>query len=546
MSGSGRLWLLPLLALAPFGIDFLTARPSAVRTVGLLGIAIAACGMARWILVRPNNPLDVVGEAGSRRIVLALAAGYLLVGGFLSLLQHRAFGEILGQDTAYFSQLLWSTSHGEGFRGQILNDLIYSPPIRSHFGAHNSPFLFLLAPLSRLLPGAPALLLARTLALAVTAVPAFAFLRRHLPGPSAVILTAALLVHPTLLAGSFHSLYELPFALPFLAGAIYFLDVRRPVPYALCLLAAVTVREDLALVAAMIGITALFRRGGVRWAAATIAASAVWFVGSYAWVMPHFGGESSGSVVTGLFARFGDSPVDILLGMLRDPVGVLQELLGARDRTYLLQLGRSTGLVWSLGLVSLAAAPALFFNLLLSDTKFGTTILFYHYSLVPALALLLGAGQGIGRLARRLAERAGGRERASAVLALSVLAASVAGSFDVLSPQTLRRLRPGSQAGALREAVARIPPRASASAPRGVLPHLAARSELFVLDEIARYRPEPRPDYVLIDTDLERARIFREHRETYLDYVARVLREPEYHLLMDRDGVRLYRREGVP
>ena len=47
-----------------------------------------------------------------------------------------------------------------------------------------------------------------------------------------------MLLQPGLLGGSFHSFYELPFALPFLAGAVLYLVRGRPLAYALCVAGA--------------------------------------------------------------------------------------------------------------------------------------------------------------------------------------------------------------------------------------------------------------------------------------------------------------------
>ena len=63
------------------------------------------------------------------------------------------------------------------------------------------------------------------------------------------------------------------------------------------------------------------------------------------------------------------------------------------------------------------------------------------------------------------------------------------------------------------------------------------------MDEITRYPDEPRPQWALIDGDLDRARIFRIYRESQLKWVRDVLEGPEYELVFEREGIRLYRRQ---
>ena len=45
-----------------------------------------------------------------------------------------------------------------------------------------------------------------------------------------------------------------------------------------------------------------------------------------------------------------------------------------------------------------------------------------------------------------------------------------------------------------------------------------------------------------MDDDLDRAKVFRDYRASFLEYRRRVLEGPDYEVAFERDGIRLFRR----
>jgi len=148
---------------------------------------------------------------------------------------------------------------------------------RNLMGDHTSFILVLLAPIYWVAPGAGTLLGSQSLAAALGAVPVFLYARRRLGNEAAALLLAVLfLLHPALQWTALEDFHPDMYLVPLVMFAIYGALTRQWRMYAICVVLALLVKEDAALVVVPLGVWVALRRNrtiglvtigaGVAWA----------------------------------------------------------------------------------------------------------------------------------------------------------------------------------------------------------------------------------------------------------------------------------------
>jgi uncharacterized membrane protein len=228
-----------------------------------------------------------------------------------------------GPDTAYFTQALDLMAHGKRpFLAYYGIDL---------FGDHSNYLLFALAPLAAILPVVPVLLVSQAAAGAAAVWPLWLILRRRfeLTAGISLSLLVAYALHPALQNANVADFHLDLFAVPFLAGSIYFaLDpVRVSRWYWVCVAGALLTREEVAVTVMLVGLLVSFRRRRVG--LITVGAALVWGVLQYALVKPAFTGGTE--LAKARLAEYGgESLFDVLSAWITHP-GLYGGRLIARD-----------------------------------------------------------------------------------------------------------------------------------------------------------------------------------------------------------------------
>ena len=196
----------------------------------------------------------------------------------MSIGKHNSYHSSL-IDLGIFDQVIWNTAHGRWFWDTL------DPYVQLHhlfLAQHFSPGLAVLAPLYWVAPNVDTLLVAQTLALALGAVPTYLLARRRLADERiAVLLAIAYLAFPSLAYANLFDFHEIVMAVPLLAFAVERLDARRPLAGVLCLLAAMTFKEEVGLIVAGFGVFVYFAQhrrvlgaalalGGFAWTALVV------------------------------------------------------------------------------------------------------------------------------------------------------------------------------------------------------------------------------------------------------------------------------------
>ncbi len=358
-------------------------------------------------------------------------------------------------DLGQVAQAVWNSSRGR-FVEQTDNGFL-----ATRLTDHVEPILALISPVLWVWEDVRALLLLQVLAVAVGAwfVYELALLRMGrvlTPGewgqiwrrepllsqarPLAFALALAWLLAPQLQSAVLTEFHAAPLAAPLILWALWAVEQRRWRHFAAAALLVAGVKEEMALLAALLGLWAIWRawgelradqrraalpaappaagalepgalepgarcyaraaRPGMVWGAAIFAAALGWFALATFVIVPRFAAPLYGVAESGYFARYGalgDSPLDMLRSIVTQPALVWQILREPARLHYLWRLIAPFALLPLLGPeLILLALPVLLANVLSAyPAQFYDE---FHYSapLIPYMAA--AAAFGLGRI----------------------------------------------------------------------------------------------------------------------------------------------------
>ncbi|MFQ5578920.1 MAG: DUF2079 domain-containing protein, partial [Anaerolineae bacterium] len=177
-------------------------------------------------------------------IILLFAITFSL----LALNRHAAF-ESNGFDLGNVNQAVWNTARGQflGFTNML--------PLTNRLALHVEPVLLLLVPFYWLGVGGPEfLLVAQAVVVALGAWPLYRIARRRLGGWGGVVIAAAYLLYPALEAAVMFDFHAVTLAPTFFLFTLDALERENLPGAAVSLGLAMACKEDMGLVAAMLGL----------------------------------------------------------------------------------------------------------------------------------------------------------------------------------------------------------------------------------------------------------------------------------------------------
>ncbi|MEQ9408664.1 MAG: DUF2079 domain-containing protein [Fuerstiella sp.] len=259
-------------------------------------------------------------------------------------------------DSAMYEEHLWNIRHGKGFRSYLDQGLF--------LGEHIQVIHLLLLPLHVLWPSHLLLELAESIALGSCAIPVFLIARRHTRSSRAASLLAMAWLfyfpmHYLDIAIDQKTFRPIALGVPFLFWLIEFSERGQFKTAFVCLLLALSAKEDMALVtfplmtvmAVMAWLqtrprhragqgsvsecTAAGQQRAVRWFGGMALFSAAYLVAAVLLIIPAF---RSGDAVhySRYFGDLGGSPSELVRTALTEPERVLTRILSARTLLYAL------------------------------------------------------------------------------------------------------------------------------------------------------------------------------------------------------------------
>ena len=484
------------------------------------------------------RPLSVSPEAPPSRAVwrepLLLAGTALAAAVFaaVSILRHEDLQS--SSDLALYDQAVWHYSRFEVPRTTVLLRL---PNV---LGDHFDPILVLLAPLYWIWSDVRMLLVAQALLIAASAVPVFAYCASKVGRHAALALAAAYLIFWGVHSAVVFDFHNIAFAPLLIACLVLAADRERWAWFFVLVIPLLAVKEDQAVLVAFLGLYLLARRSWWQ-GAATLAIGVGWFVIVTRLLLPWAGGGAE--YVHWSYDALGSGLGDALLNMARDPLLPFEAFFaeGAERKIATIAL---LGVPF-LGLVlasplAILTIPLLAERMLSSNPNLWGTG--FHYSLLIAPVLAMGAADGIRRLQRLGPLLHRPRFALACAAAIVLLTVVVSAPLSPLALATNRSTyeRSGAERAGY-AAMGEIPPEASVAALNIFTPHLSHRDEIYALGRGRLLEP----DYILVELSA-RARPFYSSPRAMANVAAAVAaRRPAYETLIEQDGLLLLRHRRL-
>ncbi len=356
------------------------------------------------------------------------------------------------------------------------------------WGHHINAVFLLLAPFARLGMPAEFLIVAQAIVLAVGALPV-AWLGRTRSGSAGVgaACAAVYLLHPALGWLGWVTFHPEALAVTPLLFAAWFLQTRRYGRLALCIVLALSCREDAGLIVAMLGVAWIIRAAFARLRSGgrsrirtdfvagllTFASGLGWFLACSRWLIPAALGRDV-YYIDRFYARFGTTMSEVAAHLATHP-GTLASL-GAQpqSRTYLMDLFLPLGGIPLMGISSLSALPQLV-AAIAADSPYVRDVRF-QYTALMLPGLMLATVEVLSAVWRR--RRTVGRVLVGWVVLCSVTAAFMRGPLPGgVASNNWKKSDPARVT--LDRAVAMVPSDAKVAAADNLAPHLSHRRDLY-------------------------------------------------------------------
>jgi uncharacterized membrane protein len=415
-----------------------------------------------------------------KRILWGFILFYIIFFGIFTSLRHYNF-QTQTWDMGIFVQTFWNTIHGNIMQNSI-------EEIKNHFGVHMSPWLFVLTPGYVIFPSPYYLLIIQTLIIALGAWPLYLLAKKLLARPWPLILAAGYLFYPALHWINIFDFHPIAFLPPLLITAFYFLEEKRWPWSALFLTLSASTQEDAILIVLFVGIYLLFKGSAERkFGLAVILLSAFYFLLSTQIIMPALGG---GLLRLDRYSQFGSTAPEIVKNIFLQPKILAQTLFKAEKFRYLLWLFLPVAFLPFFSRTAfILLVPGLLENLL---TNFNAQFTgFYQYDSILVPAIFISSIFGIKNLLSRRPKYA---SQLKWLLILTIAAGYLVRSpvNPVFFPAGLFQSNP--HWSAFRQMIKSVPPDATVAAQTNLVPHLANRKSIYMLNT----EPFP-PDFILID-----------------------------------------------
>jgi uncharacterized membrane protein len=422
--------------------------------------------------VEAGTVVEVAEErpAVDARPVLVLGlmiALFLVVFGTLTWRQQSNFGTF-GFDHGIFDQEVWLASR--------FKDPFLTTRGLNMWANHVNPIIYVLVPFYWFGAGAHFLYVVQTAAFASGAIALWLIARDKLDNEwIALTIPAAWLLYPSLQWMTWWHFHPECFAVPALLFAWYFAEHRRWLPYALCVVALVAVKEDAALVGIMLGVIVAIRKDR-KVGLLTAGASLVWLLICLKLIIPHAVGGSN-PFYADQFSALGNSTNEIVFNAIRHPSRILHLATEHSRRTYYGQMLLPVGLIARAAPdVLLLALPTILVNIVNGQAY--THNYKYQYSAIVSVVIFLAVISAIARM-----PKPGLRRFLAGALCACALSTSLLWGPSPLNPRAYksgiwaRDSSPHLQAVAA--AVLSVPLSAGVAASYTIVPHLTHRKVIY-------------------------------------------------------------------
>lgn len=421
--------------------------------------------------------------------------------GALAINLNRYYSFYASYDQGIFNQVLWNSSYGRFFQSSLSSQLSTNvvhggefPDVAYHrLGQHFTPLLLLWLPIYGLFRSAVALIFIQVGLITAAGLVLYRLARCYLDRPLSVAIAtsyygANAVLGPTLC--NFHDNCQIPLLMFTLLLA---LERRCWWLFGLMALLIPWVREDSGVVLFGVGLYLLVRRRYPLLGLGLCLYSVAYCILVTTYAMPLFSADATQRFAQERFGQYltgsGSSSLDIVRGMVANPLLLLREIVSPPDRTLLYLLGHGLPLAFVPGIALdawlIAGCPL--FQLLVAQGKVEPLSINVRYAMALVPGVFYGAILWWARRREPMVLFRSWRKFWAGCLTLSFALMFLSNpnrslSFivpDSLTPRVyVPLIEQWHHASAIYPLLAQIPPQASVSATTYLVPHLSSRRTL--------------------------------------------------------------------
>lgn len=444
------------------------------------------------------------------------------------------------------------------------------------FGTHFAPILYLFAVPFYFLPRPEILIVLQTLLIGSAALPLYWYAKEKSNSEaSALFITCAFLLYPTLNYITIYDFEYLRFSIPALMFTFYFLYKGKRLLYLLFLVLSLLIREEVSLVTFMLGIYSFFIMRKRKLGLITSMVSIAYFGAVIGYVMPSM--RSGGYLVySSYFIHLGNTPLEILWTLIIHPIYILKLFLELTKIANFILFNLPVLFLSIFSPIFIIILPNFFISFLSKTISVYSIFLYYLSPSIPFIFIAAIDGiknasnailpflQKWGYVRNNSSTKNDSKKQLIFSLAITLFITSILTNFffgpSIISRQFWDKnyklgdfhttnfhysnYLVGKHQKLAREFVGMIPADATISAEQFFLPHLYRKKKLYVFPTI-----EDDVEYVLID---------KKHKaktgigDTYFDfrnrpqyYYDKVEKDPvNWDIVKEEDGIFLLRRKG--
>lgn len=407
-------------------------------------------------------------------IVIAAMILYFAVFSYISVWKYQTF-QYNAMDLAIINQVFYNSAQGDWFASSIHPE--------NYLGDHVPIILFLLLPIYFLFQSPVTLLILQTAILALTAWPLYLISKKVLNKNWAIFVSLAWLLNPFVHNINLFEFHFLPFALIFILFAFYFFQVKKFIPFILCALLAMLVREDVALVIFFFSVLAFIEKRNIKWIVAPLIGSVIYFLAAMKINSLFAPAENYKFLI--YYSWFGQTPLEVLKNFVTQPHVFIAHLLRFQNLEFLLGIFLPFMFIPIIAPLYLILALGIFAQFILGASGTSSLLLSTHYSalILPAvfIAWIFGFKKIISNQAGKISAVAiEFKNLASIILATTIIYSALAlgpllGSLQGLAQNSQILAKTNQKNTALNL----IPQDASVAATYEFLTNLSTRSNIY-------------------------------------------------------------------
>ncbi|MFO7741670.1 MAG: DUF2079 domain-containing protein [Anaerolineae bacterium] len=415
-------------------------------------------------------------------IALGLLLLYVTAFSWMTIRQHNGF-RTNALDLGKFDQMIWNAAQGR----RPYSTITQQSAVQGHF----SPALALYAPLYWVWEDIRLLFILQSICLGGAGFLIYWFFRDEAPWLGLAVYVAYAL-HPSVHQVNLVEFRRVTAAVLAASFSIYQMLKRRYAWMVLGLVLGLLCKEDMAFLAAGLGLYLSLARQSTRVGLPLMVLGLAWVILVPLAAVPAFGGtyRAAGKYLSYL----GDSPKEMVYTVLRDPTVLLEYAARPERWKAVVRLCWPTGFLFFLAPeIAALVLPFLGYLLVSTSTTMGRLQAWYPSPILPILFWAVGLG----------ASRLRGRPRTGALAILLVASAAGYATLSELRPQHwphLERFRVTRHHQQVAAALQQIPVSATVAAQDPLVPHLSHREQIYLFPW---FPDETAPEYVVLDRGMK-------------------------------------------